>query len=163
MAEQIKRDDESMGRLVAIVESSEDAIVSKTLDGVVTSWNRAAERTFGYTAEEMIGRPISILTAPGRADEMPRILDRIRRGERIEHYETERLRKDGRIIEVSLTVSPIRDEAGRVVGASKIARDITEAKREHLALLERGASALDPRHDSRGHGRHRRARDRAIL
>ena len=138
-AEEIKREGELVGRLAAIIESSEDAIVSKTLDGVVTSWNRAAERTFGYTAGEMIGRPISVLTAPGQADETPRILDRIRRGERIEHYETERRRKDGRIIEVSLTVSPIRDEMGRIVGASKIARDITEAKREHLALLEREA------------------------
>ncbi len=139
MAEQIKREDEPVGRLAAIIELSEDAIISKTLDGVVTSWNRAAERIFGYTASEMIGRPISILTAPGRADEMPRILERIRRGERVEHYETERRRKDGRIIDVSLTVSPIRDEMGRIVGASKIARDVTEAKREHAALLERGA------------------------
>lgn len=139
MAEQIKRDDEAVGRLAAIVESSEDAIVSKTLDGVVTSWNKAAERTFGYAAEEMIGQPISTLAAPGQADEMTRILDRVRRGERIEHFETERRRKDGRIIEVSLTVSPIRDEMGRIVGASKIVRDITNAKREHLALLEREA------------------------
>jgi two-component system sensor kinase FixL len=127
------------GLLAAIVASSEDAIISKTLDGVVTSWNGAAERIFGYTAEEMIGQPISILTAPGHADEMPLILDRIRRGERIERYETERRHKDGRIIDVSLTVSPVRDEAGRIIGASKIARDITEAKHAHAALLEREA------------------------
>src|SRR5579864_7328401 len=130
---------EAASLLAAIMASSEDAIVSKTLDGVVTSWNRAAERIFGYTAQEMIGQPISILTALGHADEMPRILDRIRRGERIERYETERRRKDGSIIDVSLTVSPIRDDAGRIIGASKIARDVTEGKREHTALLEREA------------------------
>ena len=139
MTEQSKRDDEAPGLLAAIVESSDDAIVSKTLDGVVTSWNRAAERIFGYTAEEMIGQPISTLTTPERADEMLRILERIRRGERIERYETERRRKDGRIIDVSLTVSPVRDKAGRIIGASNIARDITEAKHEHAALLEREA------------------------
>ncbi len=122
--------------LAAIVASSEDAIVSKTLEGVVTSWNQAAEHIFGYTADEMIGQPISILMAPGHADEMPRILGRIRRGERVGRYETQRRHKDGRIIDVSLTVSPLRDEAGRIIGASKIARDISEAKREHAALLE---------------------------
>src|SRR6266496_586909 len=122
--------------LAAIVASSEDAIVSKTLEGVVTSWNQAAEHIFGYTADEMIGQPISILTAPGHADEIPRILGRIRRGERVGRYETQRRHKDGRIIDVSLTVSPLRDEAGRTIGASKIARDISEAKREHAALLE---------------------------
>jgi two-component system sensor kinase FixL len=115
--------------LAAIVESAEDAIVSKTLDGIVTSWNRAGEMIFGYSAAEMIGRPISVLAAPGCADEMPRILERIRRGERIAHYETKRQRKDGRIILVTLTVSPIRDEQGNVIGASKIARDITETNR----------------------------------
>ena len=139
MTEQSKRDDEAPGLLAAIVESSDDAIVSKTLDGVVTSWNRAAERIYGYTAEEMIGQPISTLAAPGHADEMPRILDRIRRGERIERHETERRCKDGRIIDVSLTVSPVRDKAGRMIGASSIARDITEAKHEHATLLEREA------------------------
>jgi two-component system, LuxR family, sensor kinase FixL len=122
--------------LAAIVESSEDAIVSKTLDGVVTSWNQAAERIFGYTATEMIGQSIAILAAPGIADEMPRILDTIRRGERVQHYETERRRKNGRIIQVALTVSPIRDEAGRIIGASKIARDITDTKRADAAFSE---------------------------
>jgi PAS domain S-box-containing protein len=114
--------------LAAIVESSDDAIVSKTLDGIVTSWNPAAERLFGYTAEEMIGRPIATLAAPDRENEMPAILESIRRGEKIDHYETVRRRKDGSLVDISLTVSPIRDETGRIVGASKIARDITLRK-----------------------------------
>ena len=111
--------------LAAIVESSDDAIVSKTLEGIVTSWNPAAERLFGYTAEEMIGRPIAMLAAPDRENEMPAILESIRRGEKVDHYETVRRRRDGRLVDISLTVSPIRDETGRIVGASKIARDIT--------------------------------------
>jgi PAS domain S-box-containing protein len=114
--------------LAAIVESSDDAIVSKTLDGIVTSWNPAAERLFGYTAEEMIGRPIATLAAPDRENEMPAILESIRRGDKIDHYETVRRRKDGSLVDISLTVSPIRDETGRIVGASKIARDITLRK-----------------------------------
>jgi PAS domain S-box-containing protein len=114
--------------LAAIVESSDDAIVSKTLDGTITSWNPAAERLFGYTAEEVIGRPISIVAAPDREDEMPANLERIRRGERVERYDTVRRRKDGSLVDISLTVSPIRDETGRIVGASKIARDITARK-----------------------------------
>ncbi len=125
--------------LAAIVESSEDAIVSKTLDGTVTSWNKAAERIFGYSAADILGRPIAVLTAPGGGDEMTRILETIRRGGRIEHYETQRRRKDGRVIDIALTVSPIRDEAGYIIGASKIARDITEAKRSAAALVEREA------------------------
>jgi two-component system sensor kinase FixL len=127
------------GLLAAIVESSEDAIVGKTLDGIVTSWNKAAERIFGYRAAEMLGQPIAILAAPGIADEMPRMLEAIRRGERIAHYETRRRRKDGRSIDVALTISPIRDDAGRIVGASKIARDITDAKRTTAALSEKEA------------------------
>jgi PAS domain S-box-containing protein len=114
--------------LAAIVESSDDAIVSKTLDGIITSWNPAAERLFGYTAQEVIGRPISILAAPDRENEMPSNLERIRRGEKVKRYETVRRRKDGTLVEVSLTVSPIRDQTGRIVGASKIARDITARK-----------------------------------
>jgi two-component system sensor kinase FixL len=125
--------------LAAIVASSEDAIVSKTLDGIVTSWNAAAERMFGYTAEEMIGQPVVILATPDSAAEMPRILEIVGRGERIEHYETERRRKDGQIIPVALTISPIRDGAGRIVGASKIARDITAAKRDADELIRREA------------------------
>jgi PAS domain S-box-containing protein len=116
------------GWLAAIVESSDDAIVSKTLDGIITSWNPAAERLFGYTAEEVIGRPISILAPPDRENEMPANLERIRRGERVDRYETVRRRKDGSLVDISLTVSPIRDETGRIVGASKIARDITARK-----------------------------------
>ena len=139
MTAQRKPDDETAGLLAAIVASSEDAIVSKTLDGVVTGWNRAAEEIFGFTAEEMIGQPISTLTTPERADEMLRILERIRRGERVQRYETQRRRKDGRILDIALSVSPVHDEVGRIVGALKIARDITGAKREHGALIEREA------------------------
>lgn len=114
--------------LAAIVESSDDAIISKTLSGIVTTWNKAAERIFGYSADEIIGRPVFILAAPDRIDEMPEILSRIRRGERIEHFETKRRAKNGQIIDVSLTVSPILDDQGRITGASKIARDITDKK-----------------------------------
>jgi two-component system, chemotaxis family, CheB/CheR fusion protein len=114
--------------LAAIVESSEDAIVSKTLDGIITSWNPAAERLFGYTAEEAIGRLTSILAPPDRENEMTGILERIGRGEKVDRYDTVRRRKDGSLVNVSLTVSPIRDETGRIVGASKIARDITARK-----------------------------------
>jgi two-component system CheB/CheR fusion protein len=119
---------DAAGRLAAIVESSDDAIVGKTLEGIVTSWNAAAERVFGYTAEEMIGQPIRKLVPEDRLDDLPHILDQIRRGRRVDHFETERIRKDGQRIFVSLTISPIRDDSGRVVGASKIARDVTERK-----------------------------------
>ena len=115
--------------LAAIVENCDDAIASKDLSGIVTSWNRGAERLFGYPAEEIVGRPISVLAAPGREDEMPLILERIRRGERVDHYDTLRRRKDGSLVEISLTVSPIRDERGLIIGASKIARDISERRR----------------------------------
>ncbi|HEX8137197.1 MAG TPA: PAS domain S-box protein [Pyrinomonadaceae bacterium] len=111
--------------LAAIIESAEDAIVSKTLDGIITSWNKGAEHVFGYTAEEAIGQPILMLIPPGHDDEEPSIIARLRRGERIEHYETQRVRKDGQIIDISLTVSPIRNAEGKIIGASKIARDIT--------------------------------------
>jgi PAS domain S-box-containing protein len=121
--------DETRGRLAAIVASSVDAIVSKDLNGVVRSWNSGAERLFGYTAQEAIGQPISMLIPAEHADEESSILECIRRGERIEHYETIRRRKDGALVNVSLTVSPIIDERGQVVGASKIARDITDRKR----------------------------------
>ena len=114
--------------LAAIVESAEDAIVGKTLEGIVTSWNRGAEKVFGYAAEEMIGKPITTLIPPDHPNEEPSILERISRGERVEHYETQRIRKDGQIIDVSLTISPIRNRGGTIVGASKIARDITERK-----------------------------------
>jgi PAS domain S-box-containing protein len=126
--------------LSAIVSSADDAIVSKDLNGVVTSWNKAAEKLFGYTSDEMIGQPIARLIPVDHPNEEPEILARIRRGERIAHYETQRVRKDGRMIDVSLTVSPIKDSLGRVIGASKIARDISEQKRavvrEREALRE---------------------------
>ena len=127
--------------LVAIVESSDDAIISKDLNGMIASWNKAAERLFGYAEAEVIGKPITILIPPERLQEEVDILDRIRRGERIEHFETERRRKDGSLIDISLTISPVTDEAGRIIGASKIARDITEQRRreQQIALLAREA------------------------
>ena len=115
--------------LAAIVESSDDAIIAKTLDGVITSWNRGAERIFGYAAAEIIGRHISVLKPPEHSEDVIQILERIRHGERVNHFETKRCTKDGRIIDVSLSVSPIRDADGKIVGASKVARDITERKR----------------------------------
>jgi PAS domain S-box-containing protein len=127
--------------LASIVESSDDAIVSKNLDGIITSWNRGAERVFGYTAEEVIGQPITIVIPQDRQGEEREILTRIRRGERIDHFETIRQRKHGSLIVVSLTVSPVKNAEGRIVGASKIARDITEQKRdqEKIATLAREA------------------------
>jgi PAS domain S-box-containing protein len=115
---------EATQRLATIVESSDDAIISKNLDGLIQTWNRGAERLFGYAAEEVIGKPVTVLMPPERYDEEPSILARLRRGERIDHYHTVRRRKDGILIDVSLTVSPVRDHAGQIIGASKIARDI---------------------------------------
>jgi PAS domain S-box-containing protein len=129
-----RHDDDSKGMLTAIVRSSDAAIISKTLGGIVTSWNPSAERIFGYTASEMIGKPIDVIAAQDRPGEMALILDRIRRGERIENLETERRHKDGHIVNISLTVSPIYDEKGRIIGASKIAADITERKRTEAQL-----------------------------
>jgi len=120
---------EASSKLVAIVESSDDAIISKTLDGIITSWNPAAERLFGYTAAEAIGKPLMMLIPLELVSEEKSIVGRISRGERIEHFETRRLKKDGRLIDVAVTVSPLHDTFGRVIGASKIARDITESKR----------------------------------
>jgi PAS domain S-box-containing protein len=126
--------DDAALRLAAIVESSDDAIVGKDLNGVVTNWNKAAERIFGYTAEEMIGRSITTIIPEDLQGDEPIILSKIRSGQRIEHFETERVRKDGRRIHVSLTVSPIRTEDGTIIGAAKIARDITHQKlSEHAA------------------------------
>jgi PAS domain S-box-containing protein len=125
---QRSRAEQDLRRLAAIIESCEDAIISKNLDGVITSWNSGAERLFGYTAAEAIGRPVTMLIPPERIDEEPGILARIRRGEPIEHYDTVRRRKDGSAIDISLTVSPIKDSDGKIIGASKIARDISERK-----------------------------------
>jgi PAS domain S-box-containing protein len=124
----------------AIVESSDDAILSKDLDGVILSWNNGAERLFGYTADEAVGKPVTIIIPLERRHEEPEILAKIHRGERIHHFETVRQRKDGSFIDISLTISPIRNSHGNVIGASKIARDITELKkgreRQHLLLRE---------------------------
>jgi PAS domain S-box-containing protein len=136
--------------LAAIVESSNDAIISKNLDGVITSWNAGAERLFGYTPEEALGKHMSLLACQGRQSDMPSILKRVKRGERIEQYEAWRRTKDQREVRVSLTVSPIRNAAGQIVGASKIARDITaqrqadEAMRqaEKLSMLGRMAATI---------------------
>jgi PAS domain S-box-containing protein len=124
-------------RVASIVETSDDAIISKDLNGVITSWNQGAERLFGYSAEEAIGKPVTMLMPPEFQDEEPKILERIRRGERIEHYETVRMRKHGSRMDISLTVSPVKNDEGKIVGASKIARDITERKRSaaQLAIL----------------------------
>jgi len=127
---------EAQARLAAIVESSDDAIVAKTLDGIVTSWNKGAERIFGYTSEEMVGRPITTLIPEDRPNEEPEIIARLRRGERVDHFETVRVTKTGRRIDVSVTISPIRDATGRIIGASKIARDITEQKQFRARLHE---------------------------
>ena len=128
--------------LASIVESSEDAIVSKDLNGIINSWNRGAEQLFGYTAEEVIGKPITILIPEGRFDEEPAILARIRSGRAVEHYETVRKRKDGTLMDISLSISPIRDESGTIIGAAKIARNITEQKRAQESILFQ-ASLLD--------------------
>src|SRR5258708_33654492 len=114
--------------LASIVDSSEDAITAKTTDGIVTSWNRGAERVYGYSAEEILGRPVAVLIPPDRPDDMDGILAKVRNGERVEHYETVRRRKDGKLIDISLTVSPIYDSAGILTGVSSIARDITDRK-----------------------------------
>jgi PAS domain S-box-containing protein len=114
--------------LSSIVDSSDDAIISKDLNSIITSWNQSAERLFGYKASEAIGRPITMLIPPDRLDEEPRIIERLKRGERVDHFETIRVRKDGSHLDISLTISPVKDSNGRIIGASKIARDITERK-----------------------------------
>jgi len=122
--------------LAAIVGSSEDAIVSKDLNGIITSWNRGAERLFGHTAEEALGKNVTLIIPTDRRDEEASILDRLKRGERLDHFETSRLRKDGTLLDISLTVSPLKDGAGSVVGASTVARDISERKRAERELRE---------------------------
>lgn len=131
-----KRAEQATRLLAAIVESSHDAIVSKSLDGVITSWNKGAERLFGYAAEEAIGQNITLIIPPERRDEERMIIEQLTRGERIDHFETVRMRKDGGLLAVSLTISPMKDASGRVVGASKLARDITERKHAEEALRQ---------------------------
>jgi PAS domain S-box-containing protein len=121
--------------LASIIESSDDAILSKDLNSIIRSWNRGAERLFGYAPEETIGKPVTMLIPADRQEEEPAILERIKRGERVDHYETVRQRKDGSMVEISLTVSPIITAEGRIIGASKIARDITERKQAHERQL----------------------------
>jgi len=133
---EISRRDRALGLLAAIVDSSDDAIVSKNLDGVITSWNKSAEHLFGYRAEEAIGRHITLIIPPDRRTEEDMIIERIRHGQRVDHFETVRLRKDGSRIELSLTISPVKDAAGRIIGASKVARDITERRQAARTLRE---------------------------
>jgi len=121
--------------LASIVETCHDAIVGKTLDGTVVSWNAGAERLYGYTAAEMVGRSISVLTPPHRPPDMPEIWQKINQGERLERFETVRIRKDGSLVEVSLTISPLRDAQGKVVGASSVALDITKRKQEEAEWM----------------------------
>jgi PAS domain S-box-containing protein len=127
--------EEAAAYLAAIVDSSDDAIVSKNLSGIIQTWNKGAERIFGYPAAEVIGKPILVIIPPHLHHEEHTILGRLRNGERIDHFETVRRRKDGALINISLTVSPVRDAAGRIIGASKIARDITERKLTEQARL----------------------------
>ncbi len=124
--------------LASIVESSDDAIISKTLDGIILSWNKGAELLFGYTANEAIGQPITMIIPSDRLGEEPRIIQSLRRGERVDHFETVRRRKDGSLVEISLTVSPLRDAVGNIIGASKVARDISQRKQSDRALAEQG-------------------------
>jgi len=126
----LKQGEEKSAKLAAIIESSDDAIISKTLESVITSWNDSAERMFGYKANEIIGETIYKLIPPERQEEEPRILAQLKSGERVEHFETQRLTKDGRLLDVSLTISPIKDGQGNIIGLSKIARDITERKQD---------------------------------
>jgi len=131
-----KQAEKALRHYAALVESSDDAIIGKNLEGYVTSWNKGAEAVFGYAREEMVGKHISILIPADRKDEEPEILEKIKRGESVDHYETIRRRKDGRLIDISVTISPIRDAEGKIIGASKVARDITERKRLEREILE---------------------------
>ena len=137
----LRENNDQLRRLASIVECSDDAIYSTSLDGIITTWNKGAEQIFGYTSEEAIGRPITILIPPDRQDEEVAIIERVMRGERVKYYETVRQRKDGSLIVISLSVSPVTSAEGEIVGASKIARDITERKRneEQIATLAREA------------------------
>ena len=131
----LRESEQQLRWLASIIESSDDAIISKNLDGVITSWNSGAERVFGYSASEAIGQPITLVIPQDRQSEEREILTRMRRGERIDHFETVRQRKNGSLIVVSLTVSPVKDANGKIVGASKIARDITEQKKNQELIV----------------------------
>src|SRR5688500_10375189 len=131
-------------RLAAIVDSSDDAIISKTLDGVITSWNRAAQKMFGYTEAEAVGQSIYLIIPPDRRQEEETLLRRIGQGEKVDHFDTIRRAKDGRMLNISLTVSPVRNRAGEIIGASKIARDVSDrksAEQERTVLLDREKQA----------------------
>lgn len=134
-----KRAEEAASYLAAIVQSSDDAIIGDSLEGVIVSWNAAAERIYGYTAGEVIGRPMAMLVRPDRQEEVPRMLERLRRGERIEHFDTLHTSKSGETLHISLTISPVKDPEGKIIGASAIARDVTEAKRSGEALQQANA------------------------
>lgn len=131
-----KKAEQAILGLAAIVQSSDDAVISKNLNGVITSWNDSAERIFGYTAEETIGRSVTLLIPKDRLEEEPKILERLKRGERVDHFETKRLTKDGHLIDISLTISPVKDHNGIIIGASKIARDITDNKKTERIIIE---------------------------
>ncbi len=139
LAESSRRGDVARSTLAAIVRSAQAAIIGKTLDGIITSWNRGAEELFGYRAEEVLGKPITILAPPSRPTEMAEIVARVRRGERVEHFETERAAKGGRVLQVALSVSPVHDDSGRIVGASKILYDVTPLKQAEAGLRAREA------------------------
>ncbi len=144
VARDITHNAEIESRFRAIVTSSDDAIISKDLNGIVRSWNQSAERMFGYTEQEMIGKSITVLFPQDRLDEEPKILEQIRRGQRVDHFETIRVTKDGRTLDVSVTISPVKDPTGRVIGVSKVARDITSIKRvlrDREELFEREKAA----------------------
>ena len=139
--------------LSAIVQSSDDAIIGKTLDGIIVSWNPGAERLYQYTPQEIIGRHISLLTPPEHPDELREIMRRLRAGERIEHYETQRVRKDGVRLHVSVTISPVRNATGEIIGASAIARDVSERRRleeERVRLQEEERVSMRARSGAAG-------------
>ncbi|SRR6266496_1203016 len=131
-----KKADEINAKLAAIVQSSDDAIIGKTLDGIITNWNDSAERMFGYSGNEIIGQPVTKLIPAERLDEEPKILERLRRGERVDHFETQRVTRHGKRLDISLTISPIKNSEGKIIGVSKIARDITQQKKLYEALRE---------------------------
>ena len=145
--EAARRAERNASLLASIVESSDDAIVSKNLEGIIMSWNQGAERLFGYTADEVVGKSVNILIPPELSEEEPKILARLRRGERVDHFETIRVRKDGARLNISLTISPVKDANGRVVGASKIARDITERVQQEQALQIANAALQQAHND----------------